>query len=113
MLSRTWHRHHQIILIQSVSAIRKSTNPHCGGEHQSPINIESNQAIIANYPEFIFHNYDLVFPERLVNNGHTDEQFDNIINPSTTNSDALKYSVPLSDLLPDHTDSYSSDTTAR
>jgi carbonic anhydrase len=44
---------------------------HCGGQHQSPINIESNKAILANYPEFIFHNYDLVFPESLENNGHT------------------------------------------
>ena len=49
----------------------KEHESHCGGQHQSPINIESNQAIIANYPEFIFHNYDLVFSERLNNNGHT------------------------------------------
>ncbi|EFX88121.1 alpha-carbonic anhydrase [Daphnia pulex] len=175
---------------------------HCGGQHQSPINIESATAIIANYPEFVFHNYDLVFPERLENNGHTVElkieeqgisaelpfitgggltdrynfvqlhfhwgqsfsgsehridgeqypaelhmvhynskygtftealsyedglavfgimielqsrdniafrhleQFDNIIDPSIANSDTLKYSVPLSDLLPDNTDSF-------
>ena len=44
---------------------------HCRGQHQSPINIDSNDVISANYPEFVFHNYDLVFPERLVNTGHT------------------------------------------
>jgi hypothetical protein len=57
----------------------KEHESHCGGEHQSPINIESNQAIIANYPEFIFHNYDLVFPERLANNGHTGGDHFNIL----------------------------------
>ena len=44
---------------------------HCGGSHQSPINIEVDRVFIANYPEFTFHNYDLIFPERLENNGHT------------------------------------------
>jgi carbonic anhydrase len=34
------------------------------------------------------------------------EQFDNIIDPSIANSDALRYSVPLSDLLPDQTNSF-------
>ncbi len=43
----------------------------CGGEHQSPINIDSSKTVIKNYPKFCFHNYDLVFPERLENNGHT------------------------------------------
>lgn len=43
----------------------------CGGEHQSPINIDSSKAVVTNYPKFCFHNYDLVFPERLENNGHT------------------------------------------
>ena len=57
----------------------KEHESHCGGEHQSPINIESNQASIANYPEFIFHNYDLVFPERLANNGHTGGDHFNIL----------------------------------
>ncbi|XP_046449479.1 putative carbonic anhydrase 3 isoform X3 [Daphnia pulex] len=180
----------------------KEHESQCGGQHQSPINIESNDAIIADYPEFIFHNYDLVFPERLENNGYTVElkieeqgmgaelpfitggglkdrynfvqlhfhwgrsfsgsehridgeqypaelhmvhynskygtfsealsnedglavfgimielqprdniafrhleQFDNIIDPSIAKSDALRYSVPLSDLLPDNTDSF-------
>lgn len=44
---------------------------HCGGQHQSPINIESNKAFLANYPEFIFHQYDRVFPEILENDGHS------------------------------------------
>jgi len=44
---------------------------HCGGQHQSPINIESNKAFLANYPNFIFHKYDCVFPEVLENDGHT------------------------------------------
>ncbi|XP_046632207.1 carbonic anhydrase 4-like [Daphnia pulicaria] len=165
---------------------------HCGGKNQSPINIESKDAIIANYPEFIFHNYELVFPEGLENNGNTEqgmgaelplitgggltdrynfvqlhfhwgrsfsssehridgeqckvdqiaydirpnctwpitirntellasslqprdniafrhlEQFDNIIDPSIAKSDELRlrYSVPLSDLLPGNTDSF-------
>jgi carbonic anhydrase len=34
------------------------------------------------------------------------EQFDNIIDPSIAKSDELRYSVPLSDLLPDNTDSF-------
>ncbi|EFX77528.1 LOW QUALITY PROTEIN: alpha-carbonic anhydrase [Daphnia pulex] len=173
---------------------------HCGGQHQSPINIESNKGFLANYPEFIFHQYDRVFPEILKNDGHTVElkieeqgeelpfitggglgdrynfvqlhfrwgesvrgsehiingkqypaemhivhynskygnfndaltqadglsvlgvlielqpwdniafrhleQFDNIVNPSTTNTDALQFSVPLSELLPDNTSSF-------
>ncbi|XP_046637172.1 carbonic anhydrase 14-like isoform X3 [Daphnia pulicaria] len=45
----------------------------CGGEHQSPINIDSSKAGVTNYPKFCFHNYDLVFPERLEKNGHTVE----------------------------------------
>ncbi|XP_046449473.1 putative carbonic anhydrase 3 isoform X1 [Daphnia pulex] len=191
---------------QSIPSIRflnwKEHESHCGGQHQSPINFESDTAIIANYPEFIFHKYDLIFPGRLENNGHTVElkieeqgmgeelpfitggglterynfvqlhfhwgqhlfgsehridgaqypaelhivhynskygsfngalshddglavlgilielqardniafrhleQFDNIIDPSIANSDALRYSVPLSDLLPDQTNSF-------
>jgi carbonic anhydrase len=53
----------------------KEHESHCGGQHQSPINIESKDAIIANYPEFNFHNYDLVFPERLENNGYTGKEY--------------------------------------
>ncbi|EFX88115.1 alpha-carbonic anhydrase [Daphnia pulex] len=175
---------------------------HCGGQHQSPINIESNKAFLANYPDFVFHQYDRVFPEILENDGHTVElkieqqgmaselpfitggglcdrynfvqlhfhwganlrgsehringkqypaemhivhynskygsfnnalpnadglavlgvlielqprdniafrhleQFDNIVNPSTTNTEALQFSIPLSELLPDNTDSF-------
>ncbi|XP_046637027.1 carbonic anhydrase 2-like isoform X1 [Daphnia pulicaria] len=176
----------------------------CGGEHQSPINIEPTKAINTDYPRLSFVHYDKVFPETVTNNGHTVtlqihkddgddrdlpyikdgglsdryifyqlhfhwgsnnrigsehriankrypaelhmvhynskygtfsealshedglavfgimielqprdniafrhlEQFDNIIDPSIAKSDALRYSVPLSDLLPDNTDSF-------
>ncbi|EFX88119.1 alpha-carbonic anhydrase [Daphnia pulex] len=45
----------------------------CAGQHQSPININTDEVIVTNYPKFIFQNYDLVFPESLENNGHTVE----------------------------------------
>ncbi len=43
----------------------------CAGQHQSPININTDEVIVKDYPKFTFQNYDLVFPEILENNGHT------------------------------------------
>ncbi|XP_046449481.1 carbonic anhydrase 2-like [Daphnia pulex] len=43
----------------------------CGGEHQSPINIEPTKAIVTDYPRLSFVHYDKVFPETVTNNGHT------------------------------------------
>jgi carbonic anhydrase len=43
----------------------------CGGEHQSPINIEPTKAITTDYPRLSFVYYDKVFPETVTNNGHT------------------------------------------
>jgi carbonic anhydrase len=45
--------------------------PSCGGEHQSPINIEPTQAVVTDYPRLSFVRYDKVFPETITNNGHT------------------------------------------
>ena len=54
---------------------------HCGGQHQSPVNIESDKAFINNFPEFTFHRYEQVFPEILENDGHTGIiSFDVILN---------------------------------
>ena len=43
----------------------------CGGEHQSPINLDLKNTIVAEYESFNFHNYDKVYPEIISNNGHT------------------------------------------
>ncbi len=43
----------------------------CGGEHQSPINIEPSKAVVTDYPRLSFVHYDKVFPETVTNNGHT------------------------------------------
>jgi carbonic anhydrase len=43
----------------------------CGGHHQSPININTEEVIVTNYPKLIFQNYDLTFPESLEDNGNT------------------------------------------
>jgi carbonic anhydrase len=43
----------------------------CGGEHQSPINLDLSKAMAVDYPKFSFNNYDQVFPEMVTNNGHT------------------------------------------
>lgn len=43
----------------------------CGGEHQSPINLDFASAIAADFPSMMFYNYDQVLPEMLTNNGHT------------------------------------------
>ena len=45
--------------------------PDCGGEHQSPININSSTVVRVDFPQFTFLNYDKVFPETVTNNGHT------------------------------------------
>ena len=44
----------------------------CGGEHQSPVNIDSN--LVVSDPTilpFTFVNYDKIFPQTITNNGHT------------------------------------------
>lgn len=43
----------------------------CGGEHQSPINIDPLLAVVVDYPQLVFGNYDKVFSEAVTNNGHT------------------------------------------
>jgi hypothetical protein len=43
----------------------------CAGLHQSPINFNTDEVVVTNYPKFTFENYNLVFPESLENNGHT------------------------------------------
>lgn len=43
----------------------------CGGEHQSPINIDPLLAVVVKYPRLVFGNYNKVFPETVMNNGHT------------------------------------------
>ena len=43
----------------------------CGDAHQSPINLNSTQALQADYPDFVFNNYNRVLPELVSNNGHT------------------------------------------
>ena len=43
----------------------------CGGEHQSPINLDLKKAMAVDYQRFSFNNYNQVFPEMVTNNGHT------------------------------------------
>ena len=43
----------------------------CGGEFQSPINIDPKTAIRENSPRIVFGNYDRVAAENITNNGHT------------------------------------------
>lgn len=43
----------------------------CGGEHQSPINLDLKNVTVVNYPKFNFTNYDKAFTEMVTNNGHT------------------------------------------
>ena len=43
----------------------------CGGEFQSPINIDPKTAVRENYPRMTFGNYDKVSAENITNNVHT------------------------------------------
>lgn len=44
----------------------------CGGEHQSPVNIDPKKAIQnPEMPAITFINYDKIFPQIITNNGHT------------------------------------------
>ncbi|EFX88103.1 alpha-carbonic anhydrase [Daphnia pulex] len=45
--------------------------PMCGGEQQSPINLDPFTALEFDYPTFNFFNYDKAFVETVINNGHT------------------------------------------
>lgn len=45
--------------------------PMCGGEQQSPVNLDRLTVIEATYPKLMLANYDKVFVETLSNNGHT------------------------------------------
>lgn len=46
--------------------------PTCGGERQSPIDLDVVTAIETEYPTLSFGNYNKVIPvESLTNNGHT------------------------------------------
>ncbi len=45
--------------------------PTCGGEQQSPINLDPLTAVEFDYPTFSFANYDKAFVEVVTNNGHT------------------------------------------
>jgi len=46
----------------------------CGGEQQSPVNLDPLTAVEFDYPTFSFANYDKAFVEVLTNNGHTSIQ---------------------------------------
>lgn len=44
----------------------------CGGDRQSPININPALAVQdPDMPVLTFNNYDIVFPQTITNNGHT------------------------------------------
>lgn len=45
--------------------------PSCGGEHQSPINLELAASKMIFSPKFDFNNYHQVSQEMITNNGHT------------------------------------------
>lgn len=43
----------------------------CGGNHQSPINIQPSQSVRKSFPKFTFENYGNIDKIDLINNGHT------------------------------------------
>ncbi|EFX88009.1 alpha-carbonic anhydrase [Daphnia pulex] len=43
----------------------------CGGNHQSPINIQPSQSVRKSFPKFAFQNYGNIDKVDLINNGHT------------------------------------------
>ena len=43
----------------------------CGGDSQSPIDIQPQSSILKSYPEFKFHQYESIANVHITNNGHT------------------------------------------
>nr|CAH0111992.1 unnamed protein product [Daphnia galeata] len=39
----------------------------CAGLHQSPINFNTDEVVVTNYPKFTFENYNLMLHGRVVN----------------------------------------------
>ena len=52
-------------------------HPACGGVHQSPIDINTTTAVIANFYRLAFINYDKIFVETVTNNGYTGDSYEN------------------------------------